>query len=64
MKAKVFSSEVKGVFTHIKAYKKVNAVAIFKQLDNSIESKDVKVAPYKESGQAIVEEEYPEICVK
>ena len=62
-KAKVFSAEVKGIFTQIKAYKKVNAVARFKQLDETIKTSDVKMINVQNSHQSPVEDYYPEICV-
>jgi hypothetical protein len=46
MKAKVYSAEVNGTFTQIKAYKKVNAIARFKQLDETIKASDVKVTKF------------------
>lgn len=61
-KAKVFSAEVKGIFTQIKAYKKVNAVARFKKLDATIKTSDVRVINAQNSHQACVEDLYPEIC--
>ncbi|NLA23929.1 MAG: hypothetical protein GX879_03080 [Bacteroidales bacterium] len=60
--SKVFSAEVNGTFTQIKAYKKVNAVARFQQLDATIKSGDVKMINVQNSHQAPVEELYPEIC--
>ena len=62
MKAKVFSANVKGTFTQIKAYKKVNAVARFQQLDEAIKAKDVKMINAQNSHQGCVEDLYPEIC--
>lgn len=61
-KAKVFSAEVNGTFTQIKAYKKINAVARFQQLDSRIKSSDVKMINAQNSHQACVEDLYPEIC--
>ena len=62
-KAKVFSANVKGTFTQIKAFKKVNAVARFQQLDENIKAKDVTtLINVTNSGQATVEYLYPEIC--
>ncbi len=60
--SKVFTAEVNGTFTQIKAYKKVNAVARFQQLDATIKSSDVKMINVQNSHQAPVEELYPEIC--
>lgn len=39
--AKIFSANVNGTFTQIKAFKKSNAVARFKEFDSSIKNKDV-----------------------
>lgn len=61
-KSKVFSANVNGTFTQIKAYKKVNAVARFQQLDETIKASDVKMISVKNSQQACVEDLYPEIC--
>lgn len=61
-KSKVFSASVNGTFTQIKAYKKINAVARFQQLDATIKASDVKVINAKNSDQACVEDLYPEIC--
>lgn len=61
-KAKVFSANVNGTFTQIKAYKKENAVARFQQLDASIKKSDVRVTNAQNSHQACVENVYPEIC--
>ena len=62
-KAKVFSANVQGTFTQIKAFKKVNAVARFQQLDENIKAKDVTMLiNVTNSGQATVEYLYPEIC--
>ena len=61
-KAKVFSAEVNGTFTQIKAYKKVNAVARFQQLDATIKASDVKMINVQNSHQSCVEDLYPEIC--
>ena len=60
--SKVFSANVKGTFTQIKACKKVNAVARFKQLDATIKASDVKMINAQNSDQACVEDLYPEIC--
>ena len=60
--SKVFSASVNGVFTQIKAYKKINAVARFKQLDPTIKTSDVKIINAQNSHQACVEDSYPEIC--
>ena len=46
----------------IKAYKKVNAVARFQQLDATIKASDVKMINAQNSHQACVEDLYPEIC--
>ena len=62
MKAKVFSAEVKGTFTQIKAFKKINAVARFQQLDASVDARNVKKINVCNSHQVPVEELYPEIC--
>ena len=61
-KAKVFSAEVNETFTQIKAYKKINAVARFQQLDSRIKSSDVRMINAQNSHQACVEDLYPEIC--
>jgi hypothetical protein len=60
--SKVFSANVNGTFTQIKAYKKVNAVARFQQLDATIKASDVNVINAQNSHQACVEDLYPEIC--
>ena len=57
-KAKVFSANVKGTFTQIKAYKKVNAIARFQQLDASIKASDVKLINVQNSHQSPVEEAF------
>ena len=62
MKAKVFTANVKGTPTQIKAYKKVNAVARFQQLDETIIASDVKRISIENSHQGCVEDLYPEIC--
>lgn len=61
-KSKVFSALVNGTFTQVKAYKKVNAISRFKQLDSSIKANDVKMIQAQNSHQATVEDLYPEIC--
>lgn len=61
-KAKVFSSEVNGTFTQIKAYKKANAVLRFQQFDSNVKATDVKMINAQNSHQAPVEDLYPEIC--
>lgn len=61
-KAKVFSAEVNGTFTQVKAYKKANAVARFQQLDSNVKASSVKMLNVQNSHQAPVEELYPEIC--
>ena len=60
--SKVFSSNVNGTFTQIKAYKKVNAVARFQHLDATFKASDVKMINAQNSHQACVEDLYPEIC--
>lgn len=60
--SKVFSATVKGTTTQVKAYKKVNAVARFQQLDATIKASDVKKINAQNSHQACVEDLYPEIC--
>ncbi len=60
--SKVFTAEVNGTFTQIKAYKKVNAVTRFQQLDATIKPSDVKMIKVQNSHQAPIEELYPEIC--
>ena len=59
---RVFSAEVNGTFTQIKAYKKINAVARFQQLDATIKASDVRVINVQNSHQSCVEDLYPEIC--
>jgi len=59
---KVFSANVNGYTTQIKAFKKVNAVARFKQLDETVTSSDVIVINVQNSHQACVEDLYPDIC--
>jgi len=61
-KAKVFSAEINGTFTQVKAYKKANAVARFKQLDPNVKASNVKMLNIQNSNQAPIEELYPEIC--
>ena len=62
-KSKVFSANVNGDTTQIKAFKKVNAVARFQQLDSTITSSDVNVeSNVQNSHQACVEDLYPDIC--
>jgi hypothetical protein len=61
-KAKVFTANVNGTFTQIKAFKKVNAVARFQQLDATIRASNVKMFNVQNSHQACVEDLYPEIC--
>jgi hypothetical protein len=60
-KASVYSAEVKGTFTQIKAYKKENAVKRFQQLDENIRMENVKKINAYNSHQAPVEELYPEL---
>lgn len=63
MKAKIYSASVKGTFTQIKAYKKINAIARFKQLDETVKACNVVILKNaKNSHQVPVEELYPEIC--
>ena len=62
--SKVFSAKVNGIFVQIKAYKKVNAVARFQQLDVTINASNVKMINYQNSHQACVEDLYPAICQK
>ena len=63
MKAKIYSASVKGTFTQIKAYKKINAIARFKQLDETVKAcNDVNLKNVSNSHQVPVEELYPEIC--
>lgn len=62
MKAKVFSATVKGTTTQIKAFKKINAVDRFQQLDSAIKASNVYLSTSVNSHQAPVEELYPEIC--
>jgi hypothetical protein len=61
-KAKVFSAEVNGTFTQVKAYKKTNAVARFQQLDSNVKASDVRMINAQNSHQVPVEDLYPEIC--
>ena len=63
MKTKVFSANVNGIFTQIKAFKKVDAVSRFQQLDDSLNDSDVHLLKNAQnSHQLPVEEYYPEIC--
>lgn len=62
MKAKVYSACVNGTFTQVKAFKKSNALARFKQLDESIRMSDIISLSTINSHQSPVEIEYPEIC--
>ena len=41
-KAKVYSAEVNGIFTQLKAYKKINAITRFKQLNPDIKASNVR----------------------
>jgi len=61
-KSKVFSAEVNGTFTQVKAYKKANAVARFQQLDANVKASNVKMINVQNSHQGLVEDLYPEIC--
>lgn len=49
--AKVFSTEVNGTFTQIKAHKKANAVKRFQEMDERIKAKNVYVLDVKNSHQ-------------
>ena len=60
-KSRVYSANVNGTFTQVKAYKKANAVKRFQQLDETIREKDVKVINAQNSEQAPVEDLYPEL---
>ena len=62
MKARIYSANANGTPTQVKAYKKRNAIARLKQLDENIKSSDVKSIIAFNSHQAPVEELYPEIC--
>jgi hypothetical protein len=61
-KSKIYSAIVNSTFTQIKAYKKANAIARFKQLDPTVTSKDVIILNIQNSHQVSVENLYPEIC--
>ena len=61
-KAKIYSANVNGTFTQVKAYKKVNAVIRFQQLDSNVKASNVKMLNVQNSHQATVEDLYPEIC--
>ena len=62
-KPKIFATTVNGTTTQVKAYKKENALRRLQMLDKSLTSKDVyQLKNAVNSHQAIVEEEYPEIC--
>lgn len=56
MKAKVFSANIKGTFTQIKAYKKINTAVRFKQLEATIKASDVHIINSQNSHQACVED--------
>ena len=59
--SKVYSGEVKGIFTQVKAYKKANAVSRLQQLDSTIKASGVKIINVKNSHQGCVEDLYPEL---
>ena len=63
MKARIYSANVNGTPTQVKAYKKENALARFWQLgaiDLTIDM--LKALNVYNSHQSPVEELYPEIC--
>jgi hypothetical protein len=60
-KSKIYSANVNGTFTRIKAYKKENAIKRFQQLDPTITSNDLTMLNVQDSHQVPVEILYPEI---
>ena len=60
-KAKVYSANVNGTFTQVKAYKKANAVKRFQQMDAAVTANHVYVLAVKNSHQSPVEDLYPEL---
>jgi len=61
-KIKTFSALINQTFVHVRAYKKINAVARFKLMDSDIKSSDVYLIYANESHQPSVEDLFPEIC--
>ena len=53
--AKVFGAWVNGVWTEVKAFKKVNAVARFQELDSSVRANQVSKTNSMNSHQAPVD---------
>ena len=60
-KAKVYSANVNGTFTQLKAYKKSNAVKCFQQLDSAVKKENVYVLDVQNSQEAPIEDLYPEL---
>lgn len=55
-KAKVYSAEVKGTFTQIKAYNKKHALEGLKRFDESVTLKDISILDVSNSHQAVWDE--------
>ena len=55
-KAKVFSAEVNGVFTRVKAYDKKHALKGFRRFCKSITLEDIQVLDLVSSNQNVWEE--------
>lgn len=60
-KAKTYSTEANGVFTHVKAYSKRNAVARLQQIDKNVKARNVRVIESNDSHQACVESEFDDV---
>lgn len=54
--ARVYSAEIDGVFTQIKAYKKKNAVRRFQEIDPEIKEKQVHPTGFTNSLQVPIED--------
>lgn len=55
-KVKVFSAEVNGVFTHVKAYNKKHALKGFRRFCDSITVEDIRVLDVVNSSQSVWDE--------
>jgi len=55
-KAKTYSAEIAGIFTHVKAYSKRNAVARLQQIDKNVKARNVRVIGSNDSHQCCVED--------
>jgi len=62
MKARVYSGYANGEFVQIKAFKKCNAIARYKQLDPDFKESSMTVLNLTNAEQSTVESLYPEIC--